>query len=79
MQLITPLVGHSLLDQKRNEGIWHELDIAPITEILANYGMAWYDHLQRMSINSIPKRLLNYRFTGRRSIEHPRKIWIDQF
>jgi hypothetical protein len=41
--------------------------------------MAWCDHLQRKPINRIPKRLLNYRPAGRRSIGRPRKRWIDEF
>jgi hypothetical protein len=57
MQLLRPLAGYSLLDQKRNKDIQHEMGIPPITEIPANYRMAWYNHLQRMSINSTPKRL----------------------
>jgi hypothetical protein len=61
----------------RNEGIWHALDIPPVTEILADYRMAWYEYLLGMSINCIPRRLLNYRPTGRRSIGHHRKRWID--
>jgi hypothetical protein len=65
MQLLRPLAGYSLLDQDRNEDIRQELDIPPVTEILANCRMAWYGHLQRTSINRIFKRLLNYRPTGR--------------
>jgi hypothetical protein len=79
MQLLRPLAGYSLLEQKRNKDIRHELDIPPIIEILVKYRMVWHDHLQRTSINLIPKRLLNYRPTGVRSKGCPRRRWIDQF
>jgi hypothetical protein len=78
MQLSRPLVGDLLLDQKRNN-IQYELDIPPVTEILASYRMAWYEHLQRISIYHIPKRPPNYRPAGRRSIGHSRIRWSDQF
>jgi hypothetical protein len=42
---VQPLADGLLLDQERSEGIRHELDIPPITEILADCRMAWYDHL----------------------------------
>jgi hypothetical protein len=40
MQLLRPLADYSLLNQKRNEDIWHKLNIPPITEILTDYRIA---------------------------------------
>ena len=39
--------------------------------------MAWLGHLLRMEAKRIPKRVLEWKPTGRRNRERPRKRWIE--
>ena len=39
--------------------------------------MAWLSHVMRMEGKRIPKRVLEWKLTGRRNRGRPRKRWIE--
>ncbi|KAJ4425870.1 hypothetical protein ANN_27496 [Periplaneta americana] len=37
----------------------------------------WKDHVDRMAENRLPKKIMNYRPSGKRDLGRPRKMWLD--
>jgi hypothetical protein len=57
------MMGYTLSDSKRNEVI-RELQIPQITEFIEQYRRKWKEHVNRMSSDRIPKRILKYQLKG---------------
>jgi hypothetical protein len=50
---------------------------ADIVRFVKRKRMAWLGHLMRMEEKRIPKRVLEWKPIGRRTIGKPRKRWIE--
>jgi hypothetical protein len=48
-----------------------------IPPIVKSKRMAWLGHVMRMEGKRIPKRVLEWKPAGRRTIRRPRKRWIE--
>ena len=46
-------------------------------KLIDTFIMAWLGHVMRMEGKRIPKRLLEWKPTGRRNRGRPRKRWIE--
>ena len=51
---------------------------ADIVRFVKSKRMAWLDHVMRMEGKRIPKRVLEWKPTGKRNRGRPRKRWIDE-
>ena len=67
-----------LQDRIRNEDIRAELEVEDINEIISAYRRQWWDHLQRMTEDRLPKAALNYKAIGRRDVGRPRMRWVPE-
>ena len=50
---------------------------ADIVRFVKGKRMVWLGHVMRMEGKRIPKRVLEWKPTGRRNRERPRKRWIE--
>jgi len=50
---------------------------ADIVRFVKSKRMAWLGHVMRMEGKKIPKRVLEWKSTGRRNRGRPRKRWIE--
>jgi hypothetical protein len=50
---------------------------ADIVRFVKSKIMAWLGHVMRMEGKRIPKRVLEWKSTGRRNRRRPRKRWIE--
>jgi hypothetical protein len=48
-----------------------------IVRFVKSKRIAWLDHVMRMEVKRIPKRVLEWKPTGRRNRGRPRKRWIE--
>jgi hypothetical protein len=79
MRFLRSMVGYLLIDHRRNEDIREELQIIDINSRIKNYQIKWFQSLDRMEQNRIPKLLLNYEPRGRRDQGRPCRRWREQF
>jgi hypothetical protein len=61
MKLLRPLAGHTLSDHIRNEDICQKLEKETVTNKTSAYRNNWLDHLERMTPERIPYKLLKYK------------------
>ena len=59
-----------------NYGLNDPIKNADIVRFVKSKRMAWLGHVMRMEGKRIPKRLLEWKPTGRRNRGRPRKKWI---
>jgi hypothetical protein len=52
-----------------------ELNIYPVNDAIEQYRNNWFQHINRMPDTRLPKRALQYRPSGKRDIERPKKRW----
>jgi hypothetical protein len=76
MKFLRSVAGYTLLDQKRSTDIRSELKIFNLTERTEKKKENWHEHILRMTTDSLPKVLLNYKPRGYRNIGRP-DPWID--
>jgi len=65
----------SRLDKIRSEVIRKGLEISGIQNVRAKYTQNWFNHLEKMDNNGLPKHAHNYKPRGRRDRGRPRKRW----
>jgi hypothetical protein len=70
--------SYALFDHKRHEEIFEELKVEPFDEDLRRYKSNCLRHVTRMNSNRMPKIMLNYEPNGRRRLERPLKILLDE-
>jgi hypothetical protein len=73
------LAGHTISDHIRNEDIYQKLEIENVINKISAYRNNWLDHLERMTPERIPYKLLKYKPTRKRSRAWLKKRWKDQF
>ena len=59
MQFLRNTLNYTLQDIIRNEDVRVELEVKDINEIISIYRRQWWDHLQRMTEDQLPKGALN--------------------
>lgn len=77
MKFLRSVAGLTLLDKQKNVDIRNRLQIYNLYERVQAQKQNWYEHIERMEHYRLPKILLNYKPTGRRSVGRPRTRWID--
>ena len=78
MKFLGHLLGIAKLDGERNQSVRDKLGVQNISREIQQYQQTWLQHLQEMDKCRVPKQAPQYQTRGRRSIEHPRKIWKDK-
>jgi hypothetical protein len=73
VKILQPLAGHTLSDHIRNEEICQKLETENVTNKISTYRNNWLDHLERMTQERIPYKLLKYIPTRKRSRGQPKK------
>ena len=71
-------VHYTLEGGIRDKGIRAELEVKDINEIISIYRRQWWDHLQRMTEDRLPKAALNYKDIGRRDVGRPSMRWLPE-
>jgi hypothetical protein len=69
--------GCTKLDQITNEMIRTELNMYLVNDIIEQCRNNWFQHINRVQGRRLPKRALQYRPSGKRNIERPKKRWRD--
>lgn len=77
MKFLRSVKGCTILDKIRNDKIREELMIFSLEEKIKNYRYQWAEHVNRMTPERIPRRMMDYRPRGRRHPGRPRKRWTD--
>ncbi|KAJ4433952.1 hypothetical protein ANN_16271 [Periplaneta americana] len=70
--------GCTRSDRFRNEDIREELHIFSMNGRIKEHRDRWFQHINRMQDNRLPKLLLNYKATGRRDVGRPKGRWRDK-
>jgi len=65
--------GYTWTDHKTNAQIAKELKVTPILDKLLEYKRSWITHVNRMSLNKLPRVMKHYSPTGRRNHGIPLK------
>ena len=79
MRFLRRIPGYTLRDHIPNHKIREELDIYKLEEKINSMKWQWFHHIERMDPSRIPKKILQYRPQGHRSIGRPRARWEDTF
>jgi hypothetical protein len=69
--------GYTKWDLKRNEEVLKELKVEPILDYICRYQNNWRKHVNRMSRTRIPKAIMYYQPSGKRSLGCPVKRWHE--
>ena len=78
MKFLRHLVGITKLNKENNQCIREKTGAQNIIKEIKQYQEKWLQHVQRMDINTLPKKSLPYKPKGRRNIGRPSKRWRDQ-
>jgi hypothetical protein len=65
------------MDRIRNEYIRGSLKVAPVTEKMKSYRLAWHGHVIRRDESHITKRLMSVNVDGHPRRGRPKKRWMD--
>lgn len=79
MKFMRRTAGYTKWDHQRNEDILQELGLEPILQYIHQYQENWFLHVKRMPRSRIPRAVLNYRPSGKRSLGRPVKRWRENF
>jgi hypothetical protein len=77
MKFTRKTAGPTLWDHKRNEEIFKNVKVEPISKFIQNYRANWKEHIGRMDSSRITNNLSNYRPRGKRSLGRPLKRWFE--
>jgi hypothetical protein len=68
------LAGHTLSDHTRHKDIRQKLELENVTNKISTYRSKWLDHLERMTPEGIPYKLLKYKPTGKDEEDDQRNV-----
>jgi hypothetical protein len=77
MKFMCRTAGCTKWDLKRNEEVLKEVKVEPILDYICIYQNNWREHVNRMSRTRIPKAIMYYQPTGKRSLGCPVKRWHE--
>ena len=77
-EIFRHLLGITKLDKEKNQCIRQNTGPQNIVKEIKQYQEKWLQHVQRMDIERLPKKALQYKPKRRRNIGRPRKRWRDQ-
>jgi len=78
MKFLRHLLGITKLDKEKNLCIRGKTGAQNIVKEIKQYQEKWLQHVQRMDTNRLPKKALQYKPKGRKTIGRSRKRWRDQ-
>jgi len=67
MKYMRRTAGYTWVDYKTNSHIAKELEITPVLHKLLEYKRNWIQHVNRMSLDRLPRIMKHYSPTGRRN------------
>jgi hypothetical protein len=79
IRFLKSVAGYRRKDKNRNIDIRQELNIFNLGEKVKEYQHSYLQHILRMPTYRIPRKLFDYRPTGRRGRGRPLNRWKDQF
>ena len=71
------MCGVSLKDRRTSEELRKLVGVQPITTVIRNGRLRWYDHVMRKSDENWVKKCMEYRVDGRRPVGPPRRTWLE--
>jgi endonuclease/exonuclease/phosphatase family metal-dependent hydrolase len=77
MRFLRGTYGCSREDRYRNTDIRAQLNIFSIKDKISENRNGWFEHVNRMDSNRIPKQALSYKPIGRRDRGRPTRRWAD--
>lgn len=78
MKFLRAVKGCTQLDRIKNADIRAELNVEDLNGIIHRYRTRWREHVDRMPEQRIPHQVQKYKPYRRRSLERPRKRWVEQ-
>jgi hypothetical protein len=73
MKFMRKTAKHTRQDHKINQEIMKELETNPVLEKINNHKEKWIQHAHRMERSRLPRAILNYQPSGKRSQGRPLK------
>ena len=77
MRMLRWARGKTNKDHVKNEDIWREADVEPMTTFFRKKRLRWYVHVLRKEGEDTTKKMLNMQVQGKRRRGRPTKIWLD--
>ena len=77
MRMVRWARGKTNKDHIKNEDIWREANVEPMTTFLRKKRMLWYGHVLRKEGEDTTKKMLNMQVQGKRRKGRPKKRWLD--
>ena len=77
MRMLRWARGKTKKDHIKNEDIWREANVEPMTTFLRKKRLRWYGHVLRKEGEDTTKKMLNMQVQGKRIRGRPKKRWLD--
>ena len=77
MRMLRWARGKTKKDHIKNEDIWREANVEPMTTFLRKKRLRWYGHVLRKEGEDTTKKMLNMQVQGKRRRGRPKKRWLD--
>ena len=69
--------GKTKKDHIKNEDIWRDANVEPMTTFLGRKRQRWYVHVLRKEGEDTTNNMLNMQVQGKRIRGRPKKRWLD--
>jgi hypothetical protein len=79
MQFIRSLTGVTFRDRIKSEDLRNRWRVQEMVQEIQNYQSKCMQHVLRMPVNRLPRKLLKYIPHGRRDFGRPYRQWTEQF
>ena len=77
MRILQRIEGVTLFNKVRSSEIRKSLNIEPLLFRIERSQLGWFDHINRMLQESLPKQALIVKANGRRPVGRTRTKWTD--
>ena len=74
MRMLRLARGKTKKDHVKNEDIWREADVEPMTTFLRKKRLRWYSHVLRKETTN---KMITMQVQGKRIKGRPKKRWLD--
>jgi hypothetical protein len=78
MRVLRSTMGVTRQDTLSNEAIRKTLNVNSLNDTIGKYRDNWFNHIRRTDHSRLPRYMLSYKPTRKRSLGRPRKRWISQ-
>ena len=77
MRMLIWARGKTKKDHIKNEDIWREANVEPMTTFFRKKRLRWYGHMLRKEGEDTTKKMLDMQVQGKRRRGRPKKRWLD--